>query len=400
MESIKINGYNHPDFQQVSDGFRDNFTHRDELGASICVYHKGEIVVNHWAGYKDLDKNIEWTEDTVVPMFSTSKLVASSCLAVCHSRGYFDYKDKVSKYWPEFAQNDKEDITIEELLNHRAGLAVIDTPLNFNLLNNYKELDKVLAQQKPSWTPGDYQGYHSWTIGFYISALLCRIDPLKRRVKQFVKEEFVSVIDGDLRIGIDNHYDFTKIATLDPFSKLRGMSRMKFKFVRQFFMPWTVTFKSMLNPRFVSNHANFNLKEVLELDFGAGGGIGNARGLVSLLENLFFDDYSKIHLSNETKELLAHYPKAPRKALEDIILKEEGFTFSLGYMKPNKQHNFSENQTALGGFGAGGSFAFIDADKDLIVAYTMNKMGEDMMNGERELAIRNAVYASIEAIRN
>lgn len=396
MKFNGIKGYCDDQFEMVYKNFKSNFEMRCELGASICVYHKNKIVVNLWSGYKDINKTKAWEESTVVPMFSTSKLVSSACLALCHSKGLFKYDEKVSKYWPEFSENNKQDITISDMLHHRAGLAVIDTKLTVDILNDYDQLDVILAKQKPAWTPGDYQGYHAWSIGLYMSALLCRIDPKKRRVKEFVEEEFVPLLEGDLRIGINDDYDLSNIATLDSFSKLRGMSMMNFKFVRQFFMPWSITFKSMLNPSFVANHSHFNLEEILKLDFGSGGGIGSAKGLSSLMDKLFFDKTSAISLNKVTIDIFKSYPSPPKKTLEDIILKEEGFTFSYGVMKPNIKHNFSNKQTAFGGFGAGGSFVIVDIDNELIISYTMNKMGEAMMNGDREMAIRNAVYNSIK----
>lgn len=34
-------------------------------------------------------------------------------------RGYIDFQERVSHYWPEFAQNGKESITVEMLINHQ-----------------------------------------------------------------------------------------------------------------------------------------------------------------------------------------------------------------------------------------------------------------------------------------
>ena len=43
-------------------------------------------------------------------------------LALAHSRGWLDYEQRVSTYWPEFAQQGKESITVRQLLAHQAGL--------------------------------------------------------------------------------------------------------------------------------------------------------------------------------------------------------------------------------------------------------------------------------------
>lgn len=37
-------------------------------------------------------------------------------------RGLLNYKDLISKHWPEFGQNGKENITIEQLLSHQVLL--------------------------------------------------------------------------------------------------------------------------------------------------------------------------------------------------------------------------------------------------------------------------------------
>jgi CubicO group peptidase (beta-lactamase class C family) len=59
-------------------------------------------VVDLWGGWRDPASASPWQEDTLVTVFSTTKGVA---LAVAHSRGLFDYDEKVATYWPEFAQN-------------------------------------------------------------------------------------------------------------------------------------------------------------------------------------------------------------------------------------------------------------------------------------------------------
>ena len=37
-------------------------------------------------------------------------------------KGLLDYESKISKYWPEFGRNGKENITLKQLLKHEAGL--------------------------------------------------------------------------------------------------------------------------------------------------------------------------------------------------------------------------------------------------------------------------------------
>lgn len=393
---MEIKGYIDSKYSLIADTFSDNFHQHGEIGASLCVFHNNEMVADIWGGYRDLKKQKEWDEYTVVPFFSTTKAIASSCLALFHSKGLFDYHDKVSDYWEEFAQNGKEHITIAQLLQHRAGLSAIDRKLTIENIQDRDLLETILAEQKPQWKANDYQGYHVWNIGWYISALLSRIDPQKRRLKEFVEEEILPNISGEVRIGIDQDYDMDKIAELKPFSKFKGLFSMPIDFVMELFKPWSLSFKSMLNPSFVSNHANFNKKEILQSEIGAGGGIGNAKGLAFLLDGLTNPNHP-LHLGKATLEYLTRYPEPPEQGYKDVVFRQDAFRFHGGFMKPSEKHNFSKSNKAFGGFGAGGSFAFTDPDNNLIIAYTMNKMDHKMMNMKIEVALRNAVYKTIES---
>lgn len=34
-------------------------------------------------------------------------------------RGWVAYEDKLTNFWPEFGQNGKEDVTVEQIVNHQ-----------------------------------------------------------------------------------------------------------------------------------------------------------------------------------------------------------------------------------------------------------------------------------------
>jgi len=122
MSRTDIQGTVARGFEPVRDVFRDNFTLRREIGAACAVYLRGEKVVDLWGGSRDEATGEPWEKDTLVLVFSTTKGMAATAVAVAHARGLFDYDDPVAKYWPEFAQQGKGAITIRALLCHQAGL--------------------------------------------------------------------------------------------------------------------------------------------------------------------------------------------------------------------------------------------------------------------------------------
>ena len=63
-----------------------------------------------------------WQPDTMSVSFSTTKGVTATALHILVDRGLIDYDDPVAKFWPEFAREGKERITVRHLLCHQAGL--------------------------------------------------------------------------------------------------------------------------------------------------------------------------------------------------------------------------------------------------------------------------------------
>lgn len=119
--NVKISGHVKPGFEAVREAFVENFTRRNELGAACCIYYRGEKVVDLWGGVRNKLTGEPWEEDTMVIVFSATKGMSGLAMALAHSRGLFDYDERISKYWPEFAQQGKDKITVRQLLAHQAG---------------------------------------------------------------------------------------------------------------------------------------------------------------------------------------------------------------------------------------------------------------------------------------
>ncbi len=113
-------------FEAVRDAFVENFSLRHELGGACCVYQRGDKVVDLWGGVRNKVTGEPWEANTMVLVYSATKGLAAMTLAVAHSRGWLDYEERVSTYWPEFAQEGKGTITVRQLLAHQAGLFAFD----------------------------------------------------------------------------------------------------------------------------------------------------------------------------------------------------------------------------------------------------------------------------------
>src|SRR5689334_1237399 len=213
----EIHGFVNPGYEGVREAFGENFARRREVGAACCVYHKGEKVVDLWGGVRNQTTGEPWERDTKALVYSATKGLTAMTLAVAHSRGSVSYDERVRKYWPQFAQNGKEKITVRQLLAHQAGLYALDEPIDRNLLSDLDRLADVLARQKPAWEPGTRQAYHAVTLGFYESELLRRIDPQHRSLGQFFQDEIATPLRLAFYIRLPESIPDSELAPLvDP----------------------------------------------------------------------------------------------------------------------------------------------------------------------------------------
>ena len=84
-----IQGHVHPEFWRVSKALQRQIPRASDGGAAVCVYHRGELVVDIWAGTRN-DRGERWTADTLSVSFSTTKGVTATALHRLVDRGLLD----------------------------------------------------------------------------------------------------------------------------------------------------------------------------------------------------------------------------------------------------------------------------------------------------------------------
>jgi CubicO group peptidase (beta-lactamase class C family) len=191
-----IEGSVHTDFVGVARSFRRILPKNGGGGAAVCVYHRGEKVVDLWGGTRDKD-GTPWTSDTISVSFSTTKGVASTLLHIFADRGLIDLDARVAFYWPEFAQAGKENVTVRQLMCHEAGLyAVSEMVEHARELLDWEHMTELLAATAPIHTPGTAHGYHGLTYGFLVGEVVRRVAN-GRTFQQVLADELVGPLGLD-----------------------------------------------------------------------------------------------------------------------------------------------------------------------------------------------------------
>ena len=394
LDRATVEGYVGRGFEAVRETFAENFTRRRELGGACCAYHKGDKVDDLWGGIRNKQTGEPWERDTMVVVHSASKGLAAMTLAIAHSRGWLDYEERVSVYWPEFAQHGKERITVRQLLAHQAGLFAIEEPVDRSTLGDLDRLAVILARQKPVWEPGTRQAYHALTLGFYEGELLRRVDPCHRSLGQFFHDEIATPLGEDVYIGLPETIPNSRLATITPPRPFDMLVGFPLRFTLEAMNRRSNIYRALeMNP---GTRVYFDEPRVYarNLEVPSGGAVSTARAIAHAY-GVFASGGCELGLRKETLDLLAAPAIPPTRGFYDECLKGDGVQFSLGFMKPSAAWPFG-GASSFGSPGAGGSLGFADPAAGIGYGYVTSQMGTALTGDPRDVALRDALYAAVE----
>lgn len=370
-----LQGEFHPDFGQVAESLIKMLPKRTPGGASVCIYHQGEKVVDIWGGTRDRDGN-PWQEDTIVFSASTSKGVTSTILHILIDQGLADYDDPVAKYWPEFAQNGKAAITIRQAMSHQAGLYnIAEQGFSKEHFWDWPSALRILEEATPAHAPGQHSAYHALTYGHIIGGLAEKIagKPFQQLLKELLAEPLQ--LDG-LFIGVPDE-ELNRLAKLITHNGRIGVALKSYKrmsprlrqLLHRLAMMVGVDFTNFakaLAPEFV-DEINFNDAQAMQAIIPAANGAFTARSLARMyaaLANGGEIDGVRI-MSPERVARMSQQQTSGRDKVVNFPMR-----WRLGY-----HHVYTMGQSVphgFGHFGFGGSGAWCDPSRQLSMALTLN----------------------------
>ncbi|MHA1727522.1 MAG: serine hydrolase domain-containing protein [Promethearchaeota archaeon] len=380
-EEIEIHGLCEDKFQAVKTAFAKNFRVDGDVGASFSATIDGKFVVDIWGGYADKERTRPWEKDTIVNVYSTTKAMTIISALMLVDRGQLDLDAPVAKYWPEFAQNGKEDLPVRYIFSHTSGLAGWEEKIAPEVLFDWDKAVSLLAAQKPWWEPGTKSGYHAITHGYLLGELVRRIT--NKSLGTFFKEEIADPLNADFHIGFGEELDH-RVADLIPYKRLQpgdpGFVEVD---------PNSVLAK-MGNPILETEITKTRAWRAAEIP--AAGGHGNARSVARIA--------SAIACGGEVDGVRLLSMKTIEKAMEeqsygpDLVMIIP-IRFGLGFGLPSKEMPFPSSRTLYWG-GAGGSVIVMDLDKKLSYSFVMNKMKMTTTGDLRSARLMRALYAALE----
>ena len=367
-------------FEPVSGALAEQLESGNELGASIVVDVDGRTVVDLWGGWCDTEHRRPWAYDTITNVWSTTKTVTNLAALMLVDRGLLDPFAPVAKFWPEFAENGKDQIEVRHVLSHTSGVSGWDPPFRTEDMYDWDLATSRLAAQAPWWEPGTASGYHAQNQGHLVGELVRRVTG--KSLKAFVAEEIAGPLGADFQIGAVEA-DWDRIAPVTPPPPL--------PFDLDSIDPTSPAFRTFTGPPADAESAN--TPGWRRADLGALNGHGNARSVARILSALALDgtvDGVRL-LSPETIALIfeeqSHGP--------DLVLGVP-LRFGIGFALPETETvpYIPEGRTCFWG-GWGGSVIITDLDSRTTISYMMNRMAAGIIGSDRSEAYVTTIHACL-----
>jgi CubicO group peptidase (beta-lactamase class C family) len=363
-----IQGFVQQDFRPVAELLERQLSGEGAGGAAVCVYHRGERVVDIWAGAKS--PGDDWESDTLALSFSTTKGVMATMVHSLVDRGLLDYDDAVAKYWPEFAQEGKGKITVRQILSHQAGLYPIRSLIDHaDRMLDWDYMAGALAAAVPACPPG-VPGYHGITYGWLVGELIRRVTgtSLKEAMRTLLIEPLA--LDG-VFLGAPDEARSRLASLIQPtfkpptlWTRLRGWA---VRALCALFGLDPALAKEALLPH--GSREMYFSDRMLGAEVPAMNGVFTARSLARMYAMLAGGGQLEgtRFISEET---LRRATQVQSRRLDAVV----GFPmrWRLGYHLVGTSRGILPN--AFGHFGYGGSGAWADPDRNLSLAMTLNRV--------------------------
>lgn len=370
-----LQGTHHPDFAGVARVLAAQIPKDGRGGAAVCVYHRGEKVVDCWAGTRN-SAGQAWQEDTVSLSYSTSKGVVSTLMHIFVDRGLVDYDDPVASVWPEFAEGGKDAITLRQVMCHEAGLYDIRSIVDHaNRMLDWSYMVEALGDALPAHRPGRAHGYHGLTYGWLVGEIIQRI----------TGKPFTEVLEAEIArpLGLDGLYiglpdtELHRRAELfqselmnrggDGVESLERYAKGFNRILRFMRLPIDIgRLAGALVPRGMGA-LDFNSEAVARASIPAANGMFTARSLARMYALLANDgELDGVRLLR--RETLWRATEIQNRGVGRVI--PFPMHWRLGYHRVPTVGVRVAN--GFGHFGFGGSGAWADPERNLSVAMTLN----------------------------
>ena len=323
-------------------------------GMQLALFKDGELALSAWSGTDHFTGQAIGRE-TLFPLLSATKGLASLTLLHLHHLGYFDWRDRIIKSWPAFGAELKEEATVEHLLSHRVGLP--DLTADWRHWPNRDYMCTLVERATPQWQPGARYGYHGGSWGLIVDEL----------VRRWTGSETGEILRAALArplgarhvyIGLprERHREVARLAFIDPEQRSKHPPLAPF-----------------------GPDQEHNSSEVLASCQSSSSGVASAEDLARLYNLAAFDGSWGGHVYwDAAAQTEASRPRNDPLSEAPAARPEIRFAWGLGFMTSPSQDVFGTRplgSRVVGHPGASGAIGYADPGHQVSLAFTINGVG-------------------------
>ncbi|CAL9445100.1 hypothetical protein SUDANB58_02334 [Streptomyces sp. enrichment culture] len=393
---VAVDGTVAEGFEPVRDAFAGNFAALGDRGAAVAVYRDGRKVVDLWGGTKHVDGTDggePWERGTAQVVRSATKGVAAAVLLLLHQRGELDLDAPVGHYWPEFKAHGKERVLVRHVLNHRAGLPVLDRPLTPGEALDPARGPEAVAAQAPVWEPGADHGYHALTYGWMVDGLVRRVTG--RGTGEWIASEIAAPLGLELWLGLPQA-EAGRVGRAGPVEGPEPSGGLRLR-------PRRAVTEAYEDPASLTRRAfaaitpfpDQNDPAYRAAALPAANGIATADGLARFYAALIgeVEGAGRAGGGRLFDPATAALARAEESAGPDRVL-VVGTRFGLGYMLHGSASPFL-SPASFGHPGRGGALGFADPESGVAFGYVTNGLRKTVTADPRAQALVRAVREAL-----
>lgn len=345
-----------------------------------------------------IDGNVEVFEtfgdannETRYAIFSSTKAFVAGAIWVLIGEGKVDIGKRVADYIPEFAANDKGDITVEQVMLHTSGFP--HAPMDFVSGSTSEGRTRNFAKWKLNWEPGTSYEYHATSAHWVLAEIIERVTG--EDFRDFVETRITRPAGIDRRVLGVARDDQANVATLVNVGEPATPEELKAALGVTELPVTEVTPDALMS---------FNAPEVREVGVPGGGGLMTAADITTYYQALLLNpecpsgtgsgkhriwdaDVLRDATGNVRSMVPERWFKLPAsRALGVVVAGDDGLGNMRGFGKTGSPRMFGHG-------GAGGQIAWADPDTGLSFGYTTNGMDQHTLRQAR----RGVALSSIAA---
>ena len=166
-------GFHEPQLAKLSKVIASHIAEGRYPGAQIALARHGRLALFETFGNASMAPDAPASADTLWLLFSNTKVITAAGVWALVEDGLLRFSDRISDHLPDFAWHGKGEITLAQVLSHRAGYPT--QGVSSAGWTDHKEMRRQVCDFTLEWKPGSRLQYHTkaahWTAATLIEAV-------------------------------------------------------------------------------------------------------------------------------------------------------------------------------------------------------------------------------------